>query len=501
MYSVTNLSMSRRALIAGLGGFAVAGSAHGQTPIASPVPPMRIPKLRVGVASLAYANESASHFSLDAMWLGSLLYDAPFAWNASAKIIPALFGLAAGSSGASVGLRVNAGVMTHAGIPVTLDHLAQTLTRLQRSSQSWRLQFLEDIALIDDTLWIRFDRPDMSLPATLAHPAMAVTVGDDGTGPFVLTDSTPGIYTYTRNNLFWQVSRPHIDALEVVEIADDSQRSTAMATGELDILPNVPLLDVPMLENEPAVYLVGGPGNRVCHLQVRTDVAPLSDPRVRQILSAAIDRKSLVTIATANQADPAFTLFAPDSWIQDADSVEEISASDVRRMLRELGLPSEIRLQLLADNADSTQANTAVVLQDQMANCGISLGITLLEGQELADAKANGDFQLLVGYSEPWRDPHELVWPLLSTGGSNNWSGFASPEVDTLLRAAIVINDTDFRIGRYSRLEYLIQREVPVIPLFRPFSWDAISVKYPGYEALPAATSRGLMTLLTTTDR
>ncbi|MCA9833792.1 MAG: ABC transporter substrate-binding protein [Thermomicrobiales bacterium] len=490
---MTNYRFTRRALMTGLGGLGLTGVAGAQTPVATPSPVLsRIPSLRVGVSSLT--NPS----SMEAMWLNSLTHDSPFYWNSSGDILPGIATRASGESTTRLGLRVRLGTLAQDGTVVTPQHFLQALIRLQSSPDSWRLAHVIDTYVADDTLWIVCDRQDLSLQATLAHPSMAVSVNRVGTGPFQRGIATRAQAPYGRNPLFWQIERPHIDELQVIAIADDVQRSTAMATGELDLLPNVPLLDVPMLAAEPTIYLVGGASNRLCHLQLRMEMAPLNNTRVRQILSGAIDRAALISIATANQAEIATTLFPPDGWTEEIDGLATISADSVREEFRDLGLPTDIRLHLLTDNADATLANTAVVLQDQFANCGISLSITLLDGAELADAVANGDYDLLVSYSEPWRDPHELVWPLLSSHGVDNWSGFSSAEIDTLLRAAVLLDDDAFRRGRYTRLEQLVRRDVPVIPLFRPYVWDAVSTRYPGYSALPPATSRGMMTLLPT---
>lgn len=205
-----------------------------------------------------------------------------------------------------------------------------------------------------------------------------------------------------------------------------------------------------------------------------------------------------MSVATANQAEPTSRLIAGDMWTEGIDDVEKISSDEVRAELQSLGVPSDLRLHLLADNADATLANTAVVLQEQLANCGISLSITLLEGEALTEGIETGGYDLLVSYSEPWRDPQELVWPLLYSEGPLNWSGYDRAEVDVILRSAVALSDIEFRRRSYTRLESIIQRDVPCIPLFRPYVWDAVSADFPGYANLPPATSRGLMTLLPT---
>ncbi len=490
---------TRRSLLAAIGSVGVARGALAQTPEASPGALVRIPKLRIGIGSSPEIVPATSAIGMNAMWLASLMYDAPMRWNSEGDVIAGLFSTTAASRSTVLNLQARSGAMFGDGTLVTARHAAASLRAIRNSRHSWRLQNVSDISELDDsTLQITMNRADASLMAHLCHPLFGLDAGGIGTGPFIPVNADSDSAIYRRNPVFWQVSRPHIDELEIVHIPDDNQRSTAMATGELDVLPNVPLLDVPMLENEPTVYLVGGPTNRLCHLQLRLSEPVLANRRVRQILSGAIDRAGLVTVATAGQAEPTSTLFADDDWTDDVDEVPAISSEEVRAEFASLGVPSDLRLHLLADNTDATLANTAVVLQEQLANCGISLSITLLEGDELEEAIATGGYDLLVSYSEPWRDPHELVWPLLSSLGPLNWSGYDSVEVDTLLGAATALSNTEFRRERYSRLEGIIQRDVPCIPLFRPFVWDAVRSDFPGYTDLPPATSRGLMTLMPT---
>ena len=496
---MANQRLSRRSLLAGIGGLGVSRVMQAQTPEASPVPSIRIPKLRIGMGIVPNFESPSTVQTMDEMWLSSLIYDAPLRWNSAGSVIGGLFRVTHDSRSTEIGLEPRMPAVFSDGTIVSSNHLAQTLSSLENSAEAWRLQHVKDY-VVDDAgiLRLHLGKPDQSLIASLSHPRFGLQFRGGGTGPFRQGVDKFESAVLVRNAQFWQVGRPHIDQLEITYIPDDVQRTTAATRGEIDIMPNVPLLDIPVLQQEPTLYLVGGASNRLCHMQIRLSVPVLADVRVRRILSAAIDRARLVTVATADQAEPTNHLFAPEYWTEEVSGVEYMASEDVRQQLASLGIPPDLRLHLLTDNADATLANTAVILQEQLANCGISLSITLLEGDELADAIDNGDYDLLVSYSEPWRDQHELVWPLLASSGPRNWSGYDSVEVDTLLRAAIALPDPEFRSARYTRLEHVIHREVPVIPLFRPNVWHAVNARFPGYSALPPATSRGLMTLLPT---
>lgn len=489
------------------GGLAVASarSAVAQTPV--PIP--NIPLLRIAVSRLPDAMDPASATHPDHLWLGTLALDSPNRWNANGMVLAAITqDMVTPASAESFDLVVRPGALFHTGRPVNADDVRYTLERIRNGGgngqHAWRLEHVRNLETVDtSTLRVILERPDASLSASLAHQAFGILpAGTDpvditgGTGPFVLQTNDGGRMSYGRNPNFWQFARPRIDTLHVVTIEDDARRATSIAQGEIDLLPNVPLLDIPMLRDDPTSYLAGGPSNRVCLLQVNLAAPALRDARVRRLISRAIDRQRLVDVATAGQATPTGLLFPAESWVGEAvDEVESLPSDTVREGLRLLGIPTDLRVRLLTNNADATLANTAIVLQEQLASCGIALSVDLLEDAELDEAIRLRDYDLLAAYTEPWRDPHELVRPLLGADGTRNFSGYADDRVEPLIRGAILWPDRAFRRERYALIEEAVQEDVPVIVLFHPHTYDAVSTKVAGYSTLPPVTSRGLLTV------
>ena len=498
--------ISRRQLVLA-GGLAVATarSAIAQTP----VPIANVPLLRIAVSRLPDAMDPAGTMHPDHLWLDTLTLDSPNRWNAGGTVLGAIMQrMSTSEFDEEFDLVIRPGALFHTGRPVNADDVRYTLERIRNGSgdrqHQWRLEHVRHLRTVDPTtLRVTLERPDSSLSASLAHQAFGILPsGTDpndivgGTGPFVLQAHTRDQRWYARNPFFWQFARPRIDALQVVPIEDDARRATSIAQGEIDVLPNVPLLDIPMLREDPTSYLAGGPSNLVCLLQVNLAVPALRDVRVRRLISRAIDRQGLVDVATAGQATPTGLLYPADSWVGgEVDDVDALPSESIRQELRLLGIPTDLRLRLLTNNADATLANTAVVLQEQLASCGIALSVDLLEDADLEEAIRLRDYDLLATYTEPWRDPHELVRPLLVAGGTRNFSGYADEQVEALVRGAILREDRAFRRERYALIEQAVQEDVPVIVLFHPHTYDAISSRVAGYTALPPVTARGLLTV------
>lgn len=501
-------STSRRQFFTAGGALLASGGSHqrlarAQTPVATPLPPAR---LRVAVAALPESFDPAAANSLEHLWLNTLIYDSVARWNAEGSVFPAL-GLSWSTStfGRVIDLSLRPDASFFGGKPLTADDVRWTLERIRNSvdaRHAWRLEHVWRIQSLDErTVRIILDAPDASLVSSLAAPALAVlpeTANPSnvqaGTGPFAVSSRSRDVMIFRRNPVFWQIGRPRFGSLLVRSIADDTERSTALVTGSVDLVPNAPLLDIPMLQAEPSVRLVGGSSNRLCLLHVNLSTPALRDVRVRRLLSAAINRQRLVQVATAGQAEATGLLIPEDSWAQgDVQETRRRAPEDVRAALGELGIRSDLPLRLITNNADATLANAAIVLQEQLAYCGIALSVELLEEGELDDAVRFGDYDLLAGYTRPWRDPHELVRPLLASDGSGNHSGYASPEVDGLIRGATLVIDREIRQEHYTRLEEQVQADVPVIVLFRPHYFDAMTRRLDGYALLPPVTSRGLL--------
>jgi peptide/nickel transport system substrate-binding protein len=497
----------RRFLLAGGAAVVAPRVASAQTPVVAPVP--NIPRVRIAVSRLPKGLDPTGTTHPDHQWLDTLALDAPNRWNAAGDVLSAITSrLTAWDDDEAFELVVRPGALFHDGKPLRADDVRYALERVRNGSgawrHAWRLEHVRRLESVNDlTVRVMLDRPDVSLTASLAHQAFGILpAGTDpagvtgGSGPFMLDRSDDERWHYVRNEHFWQIARPRMDEIEVIAVEDDSQRSTTIARGEIDVLPNVPLLDIPMLREDPTVYLAGGPSNRVCHLQLNLASPALGDTRVRRLLSRAIDRSRLVEVATAGQATPTGLLFPAASWV--GGEVPDVAAEEpatIRDHLRLLGIPTDLRLRLLTNNADATLANTAIVLQEQLASCGIALSVDLLQDTDLDDAVRRREFDILASYTEPWRDPHELVRPLLASDGVRNASGFADERVDLLIRGAILRQDRAFRRGRYTRIEERVQETVPLIVVFHPHSYDAVTTALQGYTAFPPFTSRGLLSV------
>ena len=132
---------------------------------------------------------------------------------------------------------------------------------------------------------------------SVASPATASVANPVGTGPYVLKCFTTQLVTFTANPHYWG-GKPPVTQVNIPYYSSNTAATTALAAGQLDWAGN----EIPNLK--PAVHqqgpvhqplLVPGRQHRDAVDQRRRTGGPLADPKVRQAISAGIDRQQLST--------------------------------------------------------------------------------------------------------------------------------------------------------------------------------------------------------------
>ena len=118
-----------------------------------------------------------------------------------------------------------------------------------------------------------------------------------GTGGYSLVNFEPGVRTDTKlNPNYWKQGRAHFDEIESLYIADVVARTSALQTGEIDVMSNVDLKTVHLMERNSNIQVFKTTGNKHCTLPMITTKAPYDNNHVRLALKYAIDREQWVRV-------------------------------------------------------------------------------------------------------------------------------------------------------------------------------------------------------------
>lgn len=118
-----------------------------------------------------------------------------------------------------------------------------------------------------------------------------------GTGGYILQKWEPGVRAFTkRNPNYWKTGRAHFDEIETLSIADINARTSALKTGQIDVMDRPDLKTLRLLEREPNIQVVKVPSTTHYTMPMLCDVAPYDNNDVRLGLKYAVDREQMLKI-------------------------------------------------------------------------------------------------------------------------------------------------------------------------------------------------------------
>ena len=354
-------------------------------------------------------------------------------------------------------------------------------------------------AVGSDTVKITLKQPDIRFNYKLAGNAgvvyqqkQAEAAGNEwGTpagkvmcsGPYKLGSWSPASsLTIVRNDNYWSTDyKPLVKQITFTWPQDPNTVANGFNSGSIDGGWNVPPSIVSPLQNSSAGSMyVGGPETG---LQVYGLVAgnlkegPISDPRVRQALSLAIDRKAIAAKLFDGAAEPLYTLAPPGSFSYSkaefkaaaAKAATGLDVSKAKALLKEAGDPSP-QLTLGYPAGDPLATPTAVAIQSEAAAAGIDITLKPMPAAQYGSLFLNlpeKDVDLIFTVYAPSveLDPLPYYQMALSSTGVDNFNAYSDPQTEKLMTEAAAATDTKVRTEDTLKVQEIFTEQMPWIPL------------------------------------
>lgn len=129
-----------------------------------------------------------------------------------------------------------------------------------------------------------------------------------GSGPYKITaaDSGTGQYTLEANENYWGPDKAHVQKVQVQFLPDESARVIAIRKGEVDVIDTITPDSANQLKAVKGVDVIETSGTRITQLFYNfwKTSGPLTDPKVREALSYAVDGQSILTSLMSGLAEP-----------------------------------------------------------------------------------------------------------------------------------------------------------------------------------------------------
>ena len=344
-----------------------------------------------------------------------------------------------------------------------------------------------------------------------------------GTGPFTLQQWRRGAFLHLKRNPYFfgtgQVIQgyrlgPYVDDLVYTVFGTSDVAILALKKGSIDMLwwPIQPGY-IKDLERQPTITLHTNEKNALYFMGFNLRRAPFNDRTLRQAIDYLIDKDFIVSRVLQGQGTKMFTVVPAENrfWcctdvphygdgenraqriknayrlLSDVGyswAVPPVDAAGNLQPARELRLPGGQPMQrftILTPPADYDphRATTGLLIQEWLRQIGMPAYARPMSFSSLLDTvKGRHDFDtFILGYGRLRLDPDYVRNLFLSSHDKPrgwNMSGYHNPEFDALAERSAVEMDPVKRQALVMKMQQLLARDLPYIPLYKPSVVEAV---------------------------
>ncbi|MBW4975711.1 Twin-arginine translocation pathway signal [Roseovarius sp. EC-HK134] len=198
----------------------------------------------------------------------------------------------------------------------------------------------------------------------------------DGCGSYVLKDFNPGVsYALERNPNHWRSDVAWFDTAEVLAIVDQNARTTALVSGDVDVVDRLDLKTVGLLARNPNIQINSVAGTQHFTFAMDTRAEPYNNPDVRLALKYGINRQELVDkiLFGYGSIGNDHPIGRGQRFFNTELEQKSFDPDKAKFHLKQAGLDSlEVKLSA-ADAAFGGAVDAAVLYQSSAAQAGITL--------------------------------------------------------------------------------------------------------------------------------
>jgi peptide/nickel transport system substrate-binding protein len=314
----------------------------------------------------------------------------------------------------------------------------------------------------------------------------------NGTGPYVLVRREAEIATVLKRNPQWWGTAEgrfegNVDEIVYRPIKSDATRMAALASGELDLVLDPPLQDIPRLKREAKLRVLEGAENRVIFLamdQERGELKysavkgrnPFKDARVRRALYQAIDVEAIRTQVMRGLSQPTGALVptASQSFPEIEPRIAPYDPAASRKLLAQAGYPQGFDLGIdCPNNRYVNDERICVALAAMFAKVGVKTRVNAMPRAQFFQKVDQFDISMhLYGWGGAATDPHFTLGPILRSRdgkgrGDFNSGRFRDEALDRLIDAQQSELDPARRRALILEALQRVREHIYVIPLHR----------------------------------
>jgi peptide/nickel transport system substrate-binding protein len=186
----------------------------------------------------------------------------------------------------------------------------------------------------------------------------------NGTGPYIVKSWEPDKrVVFAQHKGWWGKLDGNVTDVVYTPIKSDATRVSALLSGEVDLVTDLPTQDVERLRKEPKLKILDGHEVRTIFIgmdQFSDELKysnvkgknPFKDVRVRRALNLAVDREAIRKVVMRGLSIPAGIMIAPGvhGHSKEIDIVPKFDPAAAKKLLAEAGYPDGFEFSLDCPN-------------------------------------------------------------------------------------------------------------------------------------------------------
>ena len=399
------------------------------------------------------------------------------------------------------------GAKFHDGSPVTTEDVAFSFTRVMdpanKSLFSQFIPFIQDVKPLDAktvefTLKYAFPGfgPRISVvkivPKALATDLKAFDAAPVGSGPYKLVSAVKDDKIVFEAFADYNGPKPALaKGMTWLLLSDAAARVTAVQSGRVQAIEDVPYLDVDGLKSKVKVESVQSFG--LLFLMFNCAKAPFDNKLVRQALHFGMDKESIIKKALFGNAKAATSYFQeghPD-YVK-AKNVYGFDTSKAEDLLKQAGV-NTLEFELLTTDTAWVKDVAPLILESWNKIPGVKVTVKSLQsGAMYSDRVGKGDFSVVAAPGDPsvFGNDADLLLSWFYSGATwmDKRAFWTTPErtklQELMNKGSQASGDEAKKI--VGEIVDMVSDEVPLYPVFHrqlPSAWD--EKKLNGFQPLP----------------
>lgn len=320
---------------------------------------------------------------------------------------------------------------------------------------------------------------------------------DAGSGPYYLTSYDPKTEVVMKKfDDYWGGWNDKQFDIAIIKIVPDaSLREQMVTSNEIQITKDLPLDDIPTLENNPNVKVDATPSYRVLYGLLNTVKPPLNNKLVRKALAYATPYQDLIKYVLNGYGEVAKCPIPKGmpGYFEDLPTYT-YNLSKARELLNESGYSGGFHLLLTYAAGDEAERKVAEFLKSSWSKIGVDLEVRAMNWEQqwaLARSDPQKAQDVFIFYWWPtYPTPYDFLANMFHSEEETyfNLCYYNNSEFDDLIDKAVTLEGIDMQkaLSLYHEAEEILMEDCPALFLYYPDDIYVYSNTITGFKDNPA---------------